>query len=605
MIQAIQSNPNSGVTRTALWLTLALWCAWIAPVDAKTNVLLIMTDDQGYADMSCHGHPILQTPNIDKLSSQSVRLSDFHVDPFCTPTRAALMTGRFSHRTGATATYSQRNLVRLDETLMPQFFAASGYRTGLFGKWHLGGNYPYRPMDRGFDEWLGLGNGGLGIADDLWDNDRMHDRYWHNGTIVSRAGFSTDVYFDSAMDFMRSCHQNDQPFFTYLSTNVPHRDNNVPPSWMTPFLQQGCDRDQAAYYAGIGRVDWNLGRVMAFLDEEGLSQNTIVIFMTDNGTIIPLTEAQSQIDTVSGMKGMKGSLYDGGHRVPCFIRGPQQLLGAPRDIAGLTAQLDLLPTFIDLCKLNSSDKTGLPLDGRSLRPLLTGQGAWADRTLFLHSRNGWRGPQQYTKGIVFTDRWRLILNQPNRYELYDIEADRSQTRDVAARHPAIVAELIAQYEAYWDSLGHDQPLGRPHVSRHAELKLTSGWQRQIREGRGASGKWPLQVVDAGTYRVEVRRWPREAGAIAMCAGLAPAHDPELEYVGHHLMDVPGKALEIETVALKLTGKDLIRKPVASGAQAVVFEVELSEGNTELCAYLEFADGTKNGAYYVYVIKLRS
>jgi arylsulfatase A-like enzyme len=603
MIQPIQSNSKRCVARTALCLPLALLCAWIAPVDARPNVLLIMTDDQGYADMSCHGHPILQTPNIDKLSSQSVRLTDFHVDPFCTPTRAALMTGRFSHRTGATATYSQRNLVRLNETLMPQFFKASGYRTGLFGKWHLGANYPYRPMDRGFDEWLGLGNGGLGIADDLWDNDRMNDRYWHNGAIVSRKGFSTDVYFDSAMDFMRSCHQRGQPFFTFLATNVPHRDNNVPPSWMSSYLQQGCDKDQAAFYAGIDRVDWNLGRLMAFLDQHELSANTIVIFMTDNGTILPLRELGTQTDRVSGMRGMKNDLYDGGHRVPCFIRGPQPLLGAPRDITALTAQLDLLPTLIDLCQLDDPVGQRLTLDGRSLRPLLSEAGAWPPRTLYLHGQNGWRGPKQYTKGCVLTSRWRLILKQPGTYELYDIKADPAQTRDVAAEHAPLVAELIAQYEAYWSSLVHEQPLSRPQISEHAETKLTSGWQRQIRQASGAAGRWELEVVDPGRYRVEVRRWPREAGEVAMCAGLPPAQDPDLEYVGLHLMDVPGKALDIQSVELKLSDRDMLRKPLASGASSVDFELDLPTANVELRAYLVFADGTKNGAYYVYVSKL--
>ena len=591
----------SGVA--SLLVACGLFCGAAARAGSRPNVLLIMTDDQGYSDMSCHGHPILQTPHLDKLSAQSVRLTDFHVDTFCAPTRAALMTGRISHRTGATATYSQRNYLRLDETLMPEFFKASGYRTAIFGKWHLGDNYPYRPMDRGFNEWLGLGNGGLGIADDLWDNDRMNDRFWHNGEIVSRPGFSTDVYFDSAMAFMTSCKKSGKPFFTYLATNVPHRDNNVPPSWMAPFLEQGCNRDQAAYYAGITRVDWNLGRMMAFLDEEGLSKDTILIFMTDNGTIIPLREPNSLIDKVSGMKGMKGSIYEGGHRVPCFIRGPERLLGSPRDIEAFTAHVDLLPTFKALCGLQAPEGKHLPLDGRSWVPLLTGDGTWRDRTLFLHHQNGWRGPKKSTEALVMTSRWRLLFNKPGEHELYRIKEDPSQLRDVSADHPEVVASLKTAYDTFWESLGHDRPLGRPHLSKHATIKLTSGWQRQIRQGSGASGRWLLAVDDAGTYRFEVRRWPREAGRVAMTAGLPPAQDPDLEYVGHHLINVPGKALKVKAVELQLAGQDMRTKEVPNGAGFVAFDVELPAGEVELKTYLVFENGKKNGAYYVYVTKL--
>ena len=174
----------------------------------KPNIVVVMTDDQGWSDLGCHGHPIVSTPNLDRMHQQSVRLTNFHVDAFCSPTRAALLTGRMSQRTGVTSTYGLRNLLRTDETILPEYFKTAGYKTGIFGKWHLGGNYPYRPIDRGFDEWLGLGNGGVGLADDLWDNDRMDDRYWHNGQIVGKDGFCTDVYFEEAMEFARQNKRN-------------------------------------------------------------------------------------------------------------------------------------------------------------------------------------------------------------------------------------------------------------------------------------------------------------------------------------------------------------------------------------------------------------
>ena len=221
---------------------------------SKPNIVVVMTDDQGWSDLGCHGHPILTTPNLDRMHQQSVRLSNFHVDAFCSPTRAALLTGRMSQRTGVTSTYGLRNLLRTDETTLPEYFKTAGYQTGIFGKWHLGGNYPYRPIDRGFDEWLGLGNGGVGLGDDLWDNDRMDDRYWNNGEVVRRDGFCTDVYFEEAMEFARQNKRNHKPFFIYLPTNVPHRANNVPKEWMQPYLDQGCNQDQASFYAGITQI---------------------------------------------------------------------------------------------------------------------------------------------------------------------------------------------------------------------------------------------------------------------------------------------------------------------------------------------------------------
>ena len=585
-------------------LVLAAWLFGGA-VNAETgpNVIIVMTDDQGYSDLGCHGHPIVETPHLDKLSSQSVRFTDFHVDPYCAPTRAALMTGRMSNRTGTTSTHGLRNLLRQEETLMPEYFKASGYKTAIFGKWHLGGNYPYRPMDRGFDEWLGLGNGGLGIADDLWDNDRMNDRFWHNCVVVSRSGFSTDVYFDSAMAFMQSCKSKAKPFFTYLATNVPHEDNNVPAQWLKPYLAKGCSREQAGFYAGISRIDWNMGRLLEFLDAQELSDNTILIFMTDNGSVSPVYQPNTTIDSVSGNRGKKNDVYDGGHRVPCFIKGPEKLLGLPKDITALTAHVDLLPSLIDLCKLQIPDRACLPLDGMSLNVLLKGQKAGGDRTLFLHHRNGPKGLIKSTKGVVMTAQWRLILNQLGDYELYQIKEDPSQLQDLSAQHPEVVGTLLAEYEGFWNSLGHERALERPQLSKHATIKLTSGWQRDIRKGSGASGKWSLKVAESGTYRFEVRRWPREAGSVAMTDGLSPAHDPEIEYIGARLLDVPGKALKVKAADLQITGQAALSKELVAGAGAVTFDLELRVGEVDLLARLVLADGKKRGANYVYVTKL--
>ena len=225
------------------------------------------------------------------------------------------------------------------------------------------------------------------------------------------------------------------PFFIYLPTNVPHRDNNVPSAWLTPYLDAGCNLDQAAFYAGIERVDWNMGRLMKFLDQENLADSTLLLFLTDNGSILPQRKPGTDIDRISGMRGMKGKLYEGGHRVPCFIRGPEEVVGKPRDIDAFTAHLDLLPTLIELCGLAKPTQAVHPLDGRSLLPLFQGKKNWQDRTLFLHHQNGVKGPQKYEEAAVLTRDWRLIYHSEKEYELFHIKEDPSQQTDLSAENP--------------------------------------------------------------------------------------------------------------------------------------------------------------------------
>ena len=568
----------------------------------RPNVIVVMTDDQGYGDMSCHGNPEIKTPNMDRLAGQGVQFSDFHVNPFCSPTRAALLTGRMSDRTGVTSTNTHMNYMRREEIVMPEYFKASGYRTGIFGKWHIGANYPYRPIDRGFDEWIGLGNNGLATTADLWDNDRMNDRYWHNGEITKRSGFCTDVYFGEAMAFIKECKKKNKPFFAYVATNVPHWDWNVPVEWLKPY-QDNCSRRRAAFYASISRVDWNLERLMKFLEDENLAENTILVFLTDNGSDVP----DKRTAYNSGMRGFKVSRYEGGHRVPCFIRGPKELVGEPRVIDALTAHVDLLPTFVDLCGLEKPDRKQLPMDGRSLRPLLTGDGHWPSRMLVMHHHNG-KTPQKYVQGVVMTPEWRLIMPEPGRNELYKIREDRSQKRDVAKEYPQVVEKLLRDYDAYWESLDIHRPLQRPVLSRQATIRLSSDntrcgnpiTQQAVRKGLPVESIWLLEAEEAGLYRFEVRRWPREVDA-AMTAGLAPTTDPDIEYIGADTwrIDVAGVALDIEQVELKLSGMKTLLKKITPEAQGAVFEANLGEGPVDVNASYIMGDGKKRGAYYVY------
>ena len=281
---------------------------------ARPNVVLVMTDDQGYGDLACHGNPWIRTPNLDRLHRESVRLTDFHVSPLCTPTRAGLMTGQNPVRLGAWGTTWGRSLPRRDAVTMADLFAASGYPTGCFGKWHLGDNYPFRPQDRGFTEVLIHGGGGVGQTPDYWDNDYFDDTYFHNGKPEKCRGYCTDVWFDAAIRFIES--NRDRPFFAYVPTNAPHGPFHVAQKYSSLYSADP-NVPNTNFYGMITNIDENMGRLTAKLDELGLSENTILIFTTDNGTAAGFRGGKG---FNAGMRGTKGSLYEGGHRVPCFIR---------------------------------------------------------------------------------------------------------------------------------------------------------------------------------------------------------------------------------------------------------------------------------------------
>ena len=544
------------------------------------NVVLVITDDQGYGDLACHGNSVIRTPNLDALYTQSVRLTDFHVGPTCSPTRAALMTGRYCNRTGVWHTIMGRSLLRRDEVTMADVFAAGGYRTGMFGKWHLGDNYPFRPGDRGFHEVLAHGGGGVGQTPDYWGNDYFDDTYRHNGTPKKYTGYCTDIWFDAAMRFMETCR--DRPFFVYLTTNAAHGPYNVAEEYSKPY--EGKDVPNANFYGMITNIDDNMGRLLGKLKALGIEENTVLIFMTDNGTSAGFRGGKG---FNAGMKGTKGSEYDGGHRVPCFIRWPAGRLGGARDVDRLTAHIDLLPTLVELCGLE--EPPGVALDGKSLVPLLRGQGEWEDRVLVTDSQRI-EHPEKWRKSAVMTDRWRLV----NGKELYDIGADPGQDRDIADDHPGVVKRLRQAYEQWWASvstrfdeyceivLGSDEESPTRLTCHDWHGGGAVPWaQGHIRNGLEANGFWAVDVARAGQYEFSLRRWPREVDV--------PIHEA-----------VPrGKAILARKARLTIADLD-VTKPVFKGDREVTFRVRLKPGKTQLRAWLIANDGSSRGAYYVYV-----
>lgn len=599
---------------TALLLVplTALHAADPAKPASKPNVIVVITDDQGYGDLSVTGNPILKTPNMDRLAREGVQFTNFHVDSYCTPTRAALMTGRYSHRVGGWGTINGRNMLHDDEVTMADVFRHNGYRTGLFGKWHLGTNYPYRPIDRGFDEWLGHGDGGTGCTTDYWGNDRVNDHYIHNGRWEekSRPGFEGDVFFDAALQFIRE--NKGHPFFTYLALYNPHTPCSIPdPKQAESFQGKGVPGD---FFTTIARIDQNLGQLRQCLSEEGLGDNTVLIFLTDNGT--------SGGDKLfnAGMRGKKGSPYDGGHRVPCFLHGAPGGFRMPATIDRLAAHLDLLPTLVDLCALNLPKP--VKFDGVSLKPLLADPGTdWPERVLVMGAGGNKTGanappPQFGSNCAVMTDRWRLV----NDKELYDMTHDPGQHRDIAGQTQPVVDQLRAAYQKYWaDVSAYDRHWrGRPilgtKIAPDAELcgedwfttKGNCPWnQGAIANGAAAFGHWPVRISEAGTYQIEVRRWPRELQApIAGLPGGTMVVDAWLEGqpISGTLYKGKPRALPVSRVELKIAGQ--VQSADASSADTVkIFTMELAAGPADIEATLiDNAGKALCSAYYISVRK---
>ncbi len=571
----------------------------------KPNVIVILTDDQGYGDLSCHGNPYIKTPNMDQLHDESVRFTDFHVDPTCAPTRSALMTGKYSHHVGVWHTVSGGNHLRSTEKTMADVFKASGYRTAMFGKWHLGANYPYRPIDRGFDEWLGNGDGGTGTTDDWFFNDRVNDQYWHNGKREKIEGYAPDVFFNKAIDYINKDHE--KPFFMYLATYLPHGPHTVSSTSMTDGYGEKVPDYVTYFYAGINRVDQNIGKLRKALKASGKADNTILLFMTDNG-------GTDGVDLYNaGMRGRKTDAYDGGHRVPLFVHWPKGNLAHGKDVNDLTAHIDVLPTLLELCDLSPSKE--VKFDGRSFKEqLLKSETQLPNRTLFVENQRTFTA-QKWKRTAGMTNRWRLIHNE----ELYDIIDDPGQKKNVIEKHPEVVAEIRDEFEVYWKLVSpNDRELPKIIVGHpnDKETYLTpSDWylpdvpwnHAQVADGKPVSGSWDIHIAESGTYRIEARRWPREANA--PIRGI-PAFKKTIDawkvdgQVDRLLYGRKMKALPINSITLEVGTHEKTAARVSNQQTHVTFNIKLSKGYTNIKSeMLDESNQVIAGTYYVYISKL--
>ncbi|MBU2877920.1 MULTISPECIES: arylsulfatase [Aliiglaciecola] len=453
---------------------------------SRPNIILVMTDDQGLGDLSFTGNELLNTPNIDSFATNAVRFNDFQVSPTCAPTRAALMSGLPPFKVGVTHTIFQRERLAPDVYTMPQALQSAGYQTGLFGKWHLGDEPQYLPQARGFDEVLMHGAGGIGqthLGDFPPNKDNLYfdNVLLHNDKIVQTKGFCTDVFFSAALAWIKKQHSAKQPYFAYVSLNAPHAPYIAPESYKKRFLEAGYDQKTAGRYGMIENIDDNVGRLMSKLDEWGALDNTLIIFMTDNGMSMPpmVHNGKQLIPFNAGLKGRKNSAYQGGTKVPMYWQW-KGVLDKNIDINGLTAHIDLYPTLTQLAGATLPENMQ-QLDGRSLIPLLNSPKAqWDDRKLFIHIGRWKAGEMEaakYGKYAVRTQQWRFVNNK----ELYDVNADHGESQNLASMYPKVVNNLRNAYEQWWDA---SVPLmineGLPKVEE-ADFPLVIRYNKQLKE----------------------------------------------------------------------------------------------------------------------------
>lgn len=565
----------------------SLWACEPLTSEKQPNVIIILTDDQGYGDLSCHGNLVLKTPNLDILQTESIRFTDFHVSAMCTPSRGQILTGVDAFRNGATCVSRGRSLINPEIPTMADMFSENEYKTAIFGKWHLGDNYPYRPQDRGFQETVHHSAWGITSIPDYWTNDYFDDTYLHNGVYEEYEGYCTDVWFNESMKWIKERHENDEPFFVYLPTNAPHSPLWVAEKYSEPYADYPEVKD---FFGMISNIDENMGKLMSMLEETGLRENTILIFMTDNGT------AGGHKVFNAGMRGHKTELYDGGHRVPFFISWPDGNLGEPRDVNDLAQSQDIFPTLMDLCKLKTVEP--FSVDGISLEEVLSGEDAsLPDRMCVVQYDRHFEGLTGKWESAVLWNKWRLV----NGLELYNIGTDPGQVKDVSGNQPDISKKMRSHYEEWWTEVEADRSkLYAISIGSKKEnpVKLTScDWDGaytdnwwQLRTG-GHNGIWHILVEESAEYEFELRRWPIEADAPIRVSLTNPAFNNE------------GTALPVVEARIKIADVDL-SLPVSSNDKSITFKMKLNAGETQLKTW--FLDNDRNdlcGAYYVNVRKL--
>jgi arylsulfatase len=553
------------------------------------NVILIITDDQGYGDLGITGNPHVKTPAIDNFAHESIRFNQFYVSPVCAPTRSSLMTGRYSLRTGVRDTYNGGAIMAAGEITIAEMLKEVGYTTGAFGKWHLGDNYPSRPNDQGFDESVIHLSGGMGQVGDFttWfhgDSSYFNPVLWHNGKMEKYKGYCTDIFASQATDFIEK--NSNSPFFCYLAFNAPHTPLQVPDKYYQrykdidpasgfendnrpfPKMSEKDKEDARKVYAMVSCIDDNLHKLFEKLDELGIADNTLVIFMTDNGP--------QQTRYVAGMRGRKGSVYRGGVRVPFYLRYPGNFSGN-KDIETTTAHIDILPTLAEIC--NAKLPTDRVIDGKSMVPLLKGNPVdWADRSLFFYWTR--RYPELYNNIALQKGNFKLAgytdyNAKITEFELFDIQQDPYEQKNLVNEKTAVAETLKSELDRIYIELISSENIVNPPrivIGNKNENPVflnrnDADGERGIWAQEDAYGKWHVSI-EKGNYNVRFKFVnPVDAGGTMVL---------ETGPVVNQIKNKQDKTdiIEMKNIALKEMNCELIPFYSIGGKNILPFWVEM-------------------------------
>jgi arylsulfatase A-like enzyme len=560
-----------------LSLLVTLGCAGFAakPKQSKQpNVVFILSDNQSYWEFGCHGNTVVKTPNIDRLATESVDFRHFYATPYCSPSRAEFLTGRYAMRYGIYNTIGGVSQLPGSATTLAELFRARGYRTGMFGKWHLGESYPMRPEDQGFDEAFWHGGGGVGQLPDYYGNTLFDTTFIESDKPVPTKGFCTDRIFDRAIRFIGE--NRERRFLCYLPTPVTHKPWAAPEKYRKTYEALGMKAGDAAGYGQMTNLDENVGRLLAALDRMKLRQNTILIFATDQGMGREAPAPDMSLPQIRG--GHRA--YDWANQVAFMIRYPNRISKTGYVQPGLAGAVDLLPTLATWCGLQPAE--GESPDGISLAKYLENpELTWpSDRDLVTQCPRG-RIPKKWTNAVVRRGPWRLTSPE----ELFNAEKDPRQGQNIASDHPDLVRQLAGVYENWWQEFATQPPSIPRAVIGHrdrSEVRLTSmDWYRggnpwtqsNIRRGRG-KGTWAVEVSQAGRYRIELRRYPREA-------------------------DQPVGAVK----ASVQVGDQESHTTLNADAQSAVLTLRLAAGETDLSGDFQDSAGKPIGVFFAYIRRL--
>jgi len=534
---------NQGVRWTVLLALLAAGCCLSLHLQAakkspSPNVVVVITDDQGYGDFGFNGNPILRTPNLDAMEAASAKMTQYYVSPVCAPTRACLMTGRYNYRTRCIDTYIGRAMMDPEEKTLAERLFEAGYATGIFGKWHMGDNYPLRAMDQGFEEALVLRGGGIGQpSDPIGAEGKYTDpTLFHNGQPVEMKGYCTDIYFDHALKFMQQSKERNRPFFVYLPTNAPHGPfHDVPQKEYEYYKSRNLANDQfpqskghrlpknadldkrARIFAMIDNIDQNIGKLRQGLASMDLLDNTLILFMVDNGP--------NGRRYVAGHQGMKSHVHEGGIRSPLLLHWPARLKPGTSSNT-VTAHIDIAPTILEACGIRSSK--GPAMDGRSFLGFLTGRKPlWTDRLVVIQSHRG-DAPVRYHHFAARTQRWKLLhasgfgnesFEDEPKFELYDMNLDAYEENNLASTFPHIVEYMKSAYDVWFDDVSNTRPenydppriqIGSPYEN---PTFLTRQDWRHLKGrpwGGNSNGEWWVEFIQGGSYEIVVHDKVTEA-----------------------------------------------------------------------------------------------